>query len=356
MVKMNSLFKRIYLLLKNTDSNPFEDYLTEVIAEVFESDKVLKSFATTFIDSSIRHPQLLEITTQKTFSKQEEHQVNSRPDLVLRFMDGHKSYVIFFENKLGSHEGDTQLKRYADHLRPYENEGCKTYLFYLTQFYDPKDKDRIIPKGSKTTFNQIRWYEIYNWLKENQNEYINKVLEYMEERNLNETRRFVPQDVYAIQNMQRLIHMMDSCLDGQVEDTMTSLFGRATGWTNRFVQLRSNYRYMKYNDLGNYSAIAIGFYLTDEEYPSVCIMYEVNPNCPKRADIISAMKKFVKDNPDWETENIDDPSAWSNIYCEMDLLSFLSDQDHIDSIQIFFMNKLKELYTLKQENPDLDWK
>lgn len=356
MVKMNSLFKGLYSLLRNTESNPLEDYLTEIFAEVFESDKVLKSFATTFIEPSIRNPKLLEITTQKTYSKKEGHQVNSRPDLILRFMDGQKSYVVFFENKLGSQEGYTQLKRYADHLQTYENEGCITYLFYLTQFYDPKADDKIIPKGSTTTFSQIRWYEIYNWLKENQNEYINKVLEYMEEMNLNETRRFVPQDVYAIQNMQRLIHMMDSCLDGQVEETMTSLFGRATGWTNRFVQLRSNYRYMKYNDLGNYSAVAIGFYLTDEEYPSICIMYEVNPNCPKRADILSAMKKFVSEYPDWETEDINDPTAWSNIYCEKDLLSFLSDQDHIDSVQDFFMNKLKELCTLKQDNPDLDWK
>ena len=80
--------------------------------------------------------------------------------------------------------------------------------------------------------------------------YIDKVIEFMEGLGLNESRRFLPHDMYAIQEMNRLQRMMDECLDGVVDDTMTKLFGRPMGWSNRNVQLRDHWRYFKVNDQG----------------------------------------------------------------------------------------------------------
>lgn len=40
----------------------------------------------------------------------------------------------------------------------------------------------------------------------------------MEEIQLNETRRFLPQDISAIQQMNRLQSMMDESLDGSVDE------------------------------------------------------------------------------------------------------------------------------------------
>ncbi|MNR69328.1 hypothetical protein D3C85_1944890 [compost metagenome] len=53
---------------------------------------------------------------------------------------------------------------------------------------------------------------------------------------------------------------------------------------------------------------------------------------------------------------MDDNTAWSNIYYEKSLLNFLSTDDHIESIQAFFIDRLNELYKLKQQHPEFNWK
>lgn len=173
---------------------------------------------------------------------------------------------------------------------------------------------------------------------------------------MNDSRRFVPQDVYAVQHMERLVRMMDACLEGGVEETVTTLFNRSTGWTNRFDQLKKYNRYMKQNDQGNFTVINFGFYLTNDEYPLVSILFEVNPKCPNRAAIITAMKAFIETNEGWESDDLDDNTAWANIHYDKSLLDFLSDDDHIDAIQDFFIQRLKELHILKQQHPEFDWK
>ena len=353
---MSSLFKRIYQLLSSRDQNQQEDYLTEIFAEVLAKAGILHEWLTNLTDIKVGQLNMREVTTQKTYAKQEDHVTDSRPDMIIRFSDGRNSHILFIENKLGTGEGDQQLKRYADHLRGYELDGCKTHLIYITKQHDSKQKKDIISSGSNTTFHQIRWFQIYNWLKNHRSELVNLLLDYMEEMQLNDSRRFVPQDIYAIQHMERLIRMMDACLDGRVEETVTNLFNRSTGWTNRFAELKESYRYMKQNDQGNLTVINFGFYITDEDYPSVCIMFEVNPKCPKRAELITAMKEFIENNDGWSSEDLDDNTAWSNIYSEKSLLEFLTTEDHIEAIQTFFIARLKELFVLKQQHPEFDWK
>lgn len=354
---MNSLFHRILSLLKNTENNPLEDYLTEIFAEVIQSPSLLTSFVKDVVQINVSNLNILEISSQKTYAKLDNHDTESRPDLVIRFSDGGENYVIFLESKLGSQEGYLQLKRYADHLKTYQDMGYRTHLMYVTKFHDPKDETTFISQGNNAEFHYRRWYQIYKWLADHKNEYIDKVLAFMEEIHLNETRRFVPQDIYAIQHMQRLINMMDSCIDGAAEEKMNELFGKARVQTShRFNQLRNAYRYMLYNDLENYMAIAIGFYLTDDEYPLVCIMLEVNPKCEKKADVVKAMKELQKRYPEWESEDIDDPAAWSNISCYKELLHFLGEEDHISSIQSYFMKKLDQLAEIKEIDPKLGWR
>ncbi|WP_053375538.1 PD-(D/E)XK nuclease family protein [Paenibacillus sp. FJAT-27812] len=353
---LSSLFKQLYHLLSRSDRNQLEDYLTEIFAQVLNKEELLHDFLNTLTDIKVGTTNIREVTTQKTYNKQVDHLTDSRPDLLIRFSDGGQPHVLCIENKLGTGEGDQQLKRYADHLRSYETDGCQTHLVYITKLHDPKQKKDIISSGAATSFHQVRWFQIYNWLKRHRSELIDLLLEYMEEMQLNDSRRFVPQDIYAIQHMERLIRMMDGCLEGKVEETVSNLFNRSTGWTNRFAQLKEYYRYMKQNDQGNFSVINFGFYITDDEYTSVCIMFEVNPKCPKRVDMIAAMKEFVESNEGWFSEDLDDNTAWANIYCEKSLLDFLSAEDHIEAIQAYFITHLTELYSLKQQHPEFDWK
>jgi hypothetical protein len=233
---MNSLFKRLYHLLSSKDRNQQEDYLTEIFAEVLEKEGMLHDFLNAFTDINLSQMNIREVTTQKTYAKQEDHITDSRPDMMIRFSDGNKHHVLFIENKLGTGEGYQQLKRYADHLHSYEADGCMTHLIYITKVHDPKKKSDIIQSGNNASFTQVHWYQIYNWLKGHRSEFINIFLEFMEEMQLNDSRRFVPQDIYAIQHMERLIRMMDTCLEGKVEETVSTLFSRSTGWTNRVAQ------------------------------------------------------------------------------------------------------------------------
>ena len=344
------MFKRIYSLLRQRQIDILEDYLTEIIAEIFEDKDMLVKFFHEFANITLKDPSDIQVTTQRTFLKLEGHITDSRPDLVIQFSDEGKSFIVFFENKLEAQEGDFQLKRYAEHLKKYNEQDFDTFLFYITRYYDPKEEDGII---------QLRWYKIYNWLNNNRNPFIDKIIEYMEEIQLNDSRRFLPQDIYAIQQMRRMQRMMDECLDNSVDEAMTNLFGQAIGWSNRFNNLKNSNRYFKViNQEANWSAtwIGCGFKLTDDEYPYVSIMFETNPNYSKREETIESMKWFLESHSDWKGHYLEDNTKWSSISCDKELLDFLKHDDHISAIQEYFIEKLNELSLIKEQYQDLDWK
>jgi hypothetical protein len=350
---MRTLFSRLFKVIKNSNGNPYEDFLTEIFAEILDEDSLVESFINKFVWSCKDRFSKISVDTQRTYPRLDGHETESRPDMVIHFMDGDQPHLLFIENKLESQEGYMQLSRYTDHLRTFKEMDYETHLLYITKYHDPKVKQQI----GGVVFDQIRWYQIYNWLELHKSDFTNKFLEYLEEIGLSETRRFAPQDIYAIQHMDRLVNMMDSCLGGAVDDKMNHTFGKAKSrHTERFNQLRSNGRYMLYNDLENYTAALVGFYLTENEYPIVCIMLEVNPKNGKRLEVVAAMKEYLEKNPEWEGEDLEDPSAWSNISCYKELLHFLPEEDHINSIQTYIMKKLEELAEIKTSNPQLGWK
>ena len=347
---MSPLFKRIYSLLRQGQTNILEDYLTEIIAEIFEDKDMVVKFFHEFANITLEDLSDIQVATQRTFLKLQGHETDSRPDLVIQFNDKGKQFIAFFENKLEAQEGDNQLKRYAEHLKKYDAKDFDTFLFYITRYHDPKKEDSII---------QLRWYMIYNWLDNNRNPFIDKVIEFMEEIQLNDIRRFLPQDIYAIQQMRRLQRMMDECLDGPVDEKMTQLFGKSLSWSNRNVNLRDYSRYLKTNDQGtNWSStwIGCGFNLTNDEYPLISIMFEINPNFSKRKETIDAMKWFLKSHSDWKGYYLETDTNWSGIRCDRNILDFLKHDDHINAIQKYFIEKLNELHLIKQQYPGLNWK
>lgn len=353
---LNSLFGRLYNLLKAQEKDVLEDYLTEIVADIFEDPELLADFLTHFTDEQWDELSQVEVTTQKTYAKLSGHASDSRPDLVISLRKGQKPCLVFFENKIDSGEGHEQLKRYADHLQLHEQDGVNTTLFYVTKRHDPKKRDEVIQTGSRTKFRQLRWYEFYKWLSKHPNPYGQKILSYMEEMQLNETRKFLPQDVYALQHMGRLQSMMDASLDGAVDETMTKYFGKAIGWSNRNVQMRDLDRYIKTNDQGNGIWVACGYYFTDDDYPLVSVMMEVNPNAKDRTGIVAAMKWVDENRDEWQGEDLQDPTKWSSISCDVSLLHFLGEDDHILAIQKFFIEKLGEMHQLAQQFPQLEWK
>ena len=339
-------------MLRKGQNNALEDYFTEIFAEIFEDKEMLVDFFKRFASTNLEDPSNISITTQRTFDKLDHHEMGSKPDLVIQFQDEGQNFISFFENKLEASEGPKQLKRYAHHLKEYKNRGFNTFLFYVTRYHDPKENNDII---------QLRWYMVYNWIKENRNPFIDKVITSMEEIKLNETRRFLPQDVLAIQEMNRLQRMMDECLDGPVDKTMKNLFGQPMGWSNRNVQLRDENRYFKTYTYDQEWGIWIGcgFKLNDDEYPLVSVLFQVSPTYNKRNETIEAVNWFL-DNEGrkngWIGYDLEDDRKWSGTRCDKKLLEFLNHEDHINAIQDFFIQKMYEFNALKEKYPDLDWK
>ncbi|WCN36236.1 PD-(D/E)XK nuclease family protein [Aneurinibacillus uraniidurans] len=354
---MKSLFLRQYSLLKSTDFHPLEDYLTEIISLLFECPNKLSDFADHFLDEQLEKAETIHVHTQRTYSKLSTHSVDSRPDLVITFRNHTKKHVLFIENKLGSGEGNQQLTRYADHLNEYRKRGYRVHLLYITQYYDPKDGSSLFSKLNRSEFKQIQWYQFYAWLREYTNDlYCKQVITYMEELRLNKSRRFSPLDIYSIQNARKTLTMMDDCLDGKVTEAFSRLFGKPKKWPNRAMQLRYDDRYVITHDQSDWKYVVCGFWINEEEYPTLCVLIEVSPNCSLTEEVLKAMETFGKENEDWIYEEPDDINGWSCLYHEISLSSLLIEEDHINSIQDYFVGKLEELYKLKDENPNLIWK
>lgn len=340
-------------MLRKGKNNALEDYFTEIFAEIFEDKEMLVDFFKHFSSINLENPSNISITTQRTFDKLDYHEMGSKPDLVIQFRDKGQYFITFFENKLEASEGPQQLQRYAQHLKEYNSRGFNTFLFYITRYYDPKKNNDII---------QLRWYMVYNWIKGYRNPFTDKVLTFMEEIKLNETRRFLPQDILAIQEMNRLQRMMDECLEGSVDKTITNLFGQPIGWSNRNVQLRDHNRYFKvytYDKNTWATWMGCGFKLTDDEYPLVSVLFQVSPKSNKRIETIEALNWFLDyegNKNGWIGYDLKDDTKWSGIICDKNILEILTHEDHINEIQDFFIQKMKELDTIKQKYPNLDWK
>ncbi|NHC42767.1 PD-(D/E)XK nuclease family protein [Bacillus sp. MM2020_1] len=353
---MNSSFQRMYDVVRKTENHPLEDYLTEVIAPIMESQEILISFLKRFIHKKYRFIEHIKVFTQRTYAKINDHLTDSRPDLVITFTTDSHRHIIFIENKLGSGEGDRQLSRYADHLNEQAKRGYHVHLLYITQFYDPKQIDTMLDKKSGSGYHQLQWYQFFYWLSGFEHDlYCKQVLRYMEGLGLNKDRKFTPTDIFSIQNSRKIQSMLDDCLDGKVSDTLTTLFGKPKQWINRAYQLREDSRYILYNDQSDWKFIGCGLWLTDDEYPVVTVFMEVHPNCNRRIEVLQAVEKFCLDHEGWSLDGPEDLNSWFTVSFDQSLVHFLSANDHIETIQTFIVEKLNELYQLKENNPSLQW-
>src|SRR2546429_250456 len=84
-LRMNSSFQRMYDTVRKTENHPLEDYLTEVIAPILESQEMVSSFMKRFIHKKFRSIENIKVFTQKTYAKINDHLTDSRPDMVITF-------------------------------------------------------------------------------------------------------------------------------------------------------------------------------------------------------------------------------------------------------------------------------
>ena len=101
----------------------------------------------------------------------------------------------------------------------------------------------------------------------------------------------------------------------------------------------------------------LGFMLntsTSTDYPTVYLTLEVEPKSPHQLEIIKAMKEICK-QPELKGYELDDLKAYSRIFFERSLQSFLGEEDQVAAIQKFFLDALDELSKIKSQYPHLPW-
>jgi hypothetical protein len=132
-----------------------EDFFTEIFAHLLSTYPDLcvawlSESGALPTDNKYSH---VNVTTQTSFDALEDHRYSSRPDVVIELSESVSSEivsdqdpdevpapltdVVFIESKVGSREGEDQLKRYAEQLVAIPH-ARRRKLVYVTRNYDPR--------------------------------------------------------------------------------------------------------------------------------------------------------------------------------------------------------------------------
>lgn len=352
------MFSNIFYLLKNASNEPREDYLTEIFAETINENQLVKSFMKVFMSKNIE-PSGLKINTQQTFNKLDWHICDSRPDIVIRFFDNQskRENILFIECKLNAAEGNQQLKRYADHLKLLEDRGCATYLIYLTEYHDVKKEEDILDTNVDTNFIQIRWYQIYNWLKEfDSDRLVKNIITYMEEIKLNKSRNFTPQDIHVIQNIQKPLDLLEESLAGEVDDVLKEFI--STGKIkirDRYNQLVRDFKYTRQTYISDYASVEVGFWILEDDYLVASTTLWIHRDHEEYIKIEKAFDKYSKDASNNFSIDRETYGDWIGLNIDRSLLDFLSEGDHVGAIQDYFIASMKFIKEIIGNNEDINF-
>ncbi|MCH7612887.1 MAG: PD-(D/E)XK nuclease family protein [Candidatus Marinimicrobia bacterium] len=357
---MNSLFNKLLHTAASGDRIPTEDYFTEIFVHLMnEYQTILFDFVKSFNLTEII-PDSYVLQTQVTFREIRDHNCESRPDIYLELTNDDRKEIIFIESKIGSNEGENQLKRYAEQLDDLSDIYKRTLVF-ITRDYEPKNKITVMKDCKrKVSFVQLRWYEVYRFFKKYENEIlIKEVIKFMEENNMNLSNQFTSIDILTLTNFPRVRKMLDETMQGVVQEKFKEVCGSISKDQVCLTQLKYNNRYIYKSDQENGMWCGYGYWFDTGDinnYPKVELILEISPSSEARAQVISVFKEIINMNSDkWEGYKINDPKVWSSIRHSKNMREIVSEEDHINFIKQFFIDSIKELSNVKDNYPNLPW-
>lgn len=353
-----ALFTR--LLKLHTGSVPLEDFFTELVAYLFDTNKeILYDWLIEIGLSDVKNYSGIYISTQREFDPLDGDNTGNRPDVVIELIDDNGHDIIFIESKVGSTAMPDQLQRYAKVLDRMTNFRHK-FLFFITRDFEPKDKAAIfkdIPT-SPVQFKQLRWHQFCRFLRSRPDTMlIQEIILFMEKYNMAHNNQFSSVDVITLVNFTKSLKLMEEIMWGKVSTEFKSVLGAIRNKASALTQVQAHGRYLMTAYMSNWWC-GLGFILNTEDltgYPRVCLILEVAPNSSHRAEIIAAMKDIAKKDG-WESRHLGDSNTWSSVVREKSLQDFLSKVDHVISIEEFFLQALIELRDIRSEYPNLPWK
>lgn len=345
-----TLFSR--LLRLHGGMVPLEDFFTEIVTYLFStSHKLLCDWIAYANLVDIHNYNRSRISSQPTFAALDRHAIDSRPDILIELLDNDSRDVIIIESKVGSSEGQAQLRRYAEILAELPNTRQKL-LLYITRNFEPKDEKvilRTLPERN-VRFKQLRWYMFYNFLRlQPPNIFVMEVIKFMEEKGMAQSNQFTITDILTLSNMSKVLSIMDETMWGEVKAKFQEIVSPKVCSPRKSVDfLRDWGRYIMYADMSKELWCGLG-YTMHAEYPTVMLYIKVNRSLElsRRQEIVDILKEVSK-RPGWRGVKLSATEPDCNIIHERSFRDLLSEEDHVSVIKAYFLEVLEELSTIKK--------
>jgi|GEM_PF-1158445 hypothetical protein len=355
------------LLNLHSASKPCEDFFTEIVAYFLSvNNDILLSWLKHHSIISDDNYSSIKISTQQEHKGLESHTEDSRLDIVVELSNGFSTDVIFIESKIGAKDGNNSLKKYIEILSNLPNVRHRI-LIYITRDYDPKKeiKTPAFNLEPKVSFYQLRWHQFYARLQQHATDILaQEILMFMRRNGMSTTNQFSSLDLLTMVNFNKTLNLMESTLSEEVQQEFKVAFGGVIRGAASRTQWKWDERFIIYTHFSPSTWdlwCGLGYFglnpsnLTD--YPYLGIFLQVSHRFGQRPKIIESMQKIINDKPNlWTPSNLKVLPAWSGIFYRKSLQDFLSEENHVSAIQLFFQESIRELKTVQEQYFDFPWK
>lgn len=365
----SSLFSRLLDLHAQYPGRvPGEDFFTELVAYLFESSPaiLLGWLESLGWQTPAGGYHRIEVDSQTVYSPLPEQTSASRPDMRVELWAGERRDLVFIESKLGSVEGEGQLKNYAEILDG-EPPGGRKWLVYITRQYDPKDDNEIFESipATPVKFIQLRWRDFYRYLVQQPLDFlVGEICRFMEENGMGKQITFSESDLPTMGNLQHPFQLMLGVLDQDLQRKFQSVVGSRGQFTPLEFLTRDWARFCLEGELveGGLKCI-LGFCdLASGAEPKLCLILQVYPEKDYgnrrfvRVELIEMMKDILANWPGWCGYGLDDPREYSLVEKKLSLRELLASGEVEDACRGVLVGFLDEVEGIMGEYTQIDWK
>lgn len=362
---MPSLFNTLLRLQsRHTDRTPLEDYFTELFAYLLQdAPDILAAFLVRFKLTQLPGPVFASVQTQVRYSRLEEHEVGSRPDLVLQVESAGELGLVFIESKVGSEEIPGQLQRYAEHLAKQVGVSERVLVF-ITRDYEHKEAADILANvpDSGIQFVQLRWYDVYFFLNKgySKNWLAREVCRFMEKNRMAQNLQFNPIDLLALTNFGQAKRMMDQTLDGAVLNRLQQFGGSGIKMGVAMQQFERQGRYILIADQLQGLWVGLGYFMPREDslsYPRVGLTLEIDTRVDAESAkaIVEAMQAVAEGSADWSGTELTTTRQWVSINRQQPLQDYLHGENHLQQVTAYLLECLDAVEQVRKAYPLLPW-
>jgi len=335
----SSIFLRIYTYRQRENNSPLENFIIEIFTYCLENDpKFRNDFFSKILNVNID-------TTNLNISTQQEYEGYGRPDIEI----SDSKSVFLFECKVEAGERENQLEDYSLLLMEKKSQYKDKHLIYLTKYFEHKDC-----KTKEVTLHLIRWFEVYEIIKEYNKEITKQLKLFLKEQHMEKIKNFNLQDLLAMKTIPETITKMDELLE-HFKPEFGKEFGGFSKDSSRSTRLPNNL-YINYVSLFYDKAeyfILIGFFWWwDElEIPYLGISIEIPKRKFENSEFLRILDKELIEKKGWEFADWDTEVYYSAFKPLSDFIT--AKDDNFPAMKKYLYEQLKTLYELRKKYPKL---